>query len=77
MCQWYLRSYGQDPTNPNSYTLVGTNPPSCPGSGKVCAICAEDNGTGRPIITSYITSQMVNALSSGVDQPWVLLRTMN
>ncbi|WP_342331910.1 hypothetical protein [Pedobacter sp. FW305-3-2-15-E-R2A2] len=75
MFNWYLRHLCADPNDPESYTSTGSSKPSCPGSTRICAIFAEDDGTGRPIITPTLQSQMVTALSTGVDQPLVLLRS--
>lgn len=76
--QWFIRALGMDPNDPNSYTPVGPNPPSCPGSGKICAVWAEENNvTHRPIIDDDLQQQMITALSTGSDQTRVLLRSLN
>ncbi|WP_342331909.1 hypothetical protein [Pedobacter sp. FW305-3-2-15-E-R2A2] len=75
MANWYVRITGADPTLPASYTLVGINPPSCPGTGKICSIKADDDGTGLPIITPALQSEIAAALSTNVDQPNALLRS--
>jgi len=75
--EWALRTAGADPTDPSSYIPVGSIPPTCPGSGKICAISAELDVNGQPIITLEIQSQMVIALSSDIDQPCVRLRSAN
>jgi len=72
---WYIRSACADPTVPCNYTMVGSFQPTCPGTGKICAIKAEDDGFGCPVITPCIFDQMVIALSTDVDQPCVLLRS--
>lgn len=71
---WYLRTFGANANDPGSYTSVGTTPPECPGTGKICAIYADDDGFGDPDITPALLAQMNTALSSGVDQPRVILR---
>jgi len=77
MSQYFLRINGTDPNDPLNYTNVGSTKPGCPGSGKICSLLAEDDGTGHPIVTQQIQDQMVLALSSGVDQPLVLLRALD
>jgi len=74
---WYLKSFGSDPNSPASYSSVGSTPPSCPGTTKICAIFADDNGLGDPIIDSNLQSQMTTALNTSADQPRVLLRSTN
>jgi len=77
MANWYVRIAGADATLSSSYTFVGSNPPSCSGTTKVCSISAEDDGTGKPIITPDIQSEIVTALSTGINQPDVLLRSQS
>lgn len=77
MCTWYLRKPGADPNCPDSYVLYGSAPPPCPGICKICAICTEDDGMGRPIIDDDLKNQMVIALQTCEDQPRVLLRSAN
>ena len=54
---WYVRIFGGDPNDPNSYTLYGSTPPLCRGICKICAIYAEDDGFGHPIYRFCITSR--------------------
>ncbi len=75
MCNWYIRKSEADPNCPDSYVLYGSTPPPCPGICKICAICAEDDGTGRSIIDNDLRDQMVTALQNCEDQPRVLLRS--
>lgn len=70
---WYQYNSG-DICNPNSYTLVGSTPPSCLSpKRKLCAIQASDN-LGKPIITMSLVCQIANALQNEVESTNVLLR---
>lgn len=75
MAQWYkfTSASGADPLNPSNYSNPQPNKQTCPGSSKICAILANDNGFGFPVITSAIQSDMVLALHHGVDQTTVAL----
>jgi len=77
MKKWYLRLSGGNPNNPEHYLYIGTNPPNCPGSRKICCIQAYDNGNGKPLITPDLQSEMIMALNMQLDQPEVLLRFNN
>lgn len=80
MAKWYVRTSGANPTVSGSYpTPPSPTPPSCPGSGKICAINAEaqDGQNGPPIIEEALLAEMVIALNSGADQPNVLLRNFD
>ena len=77
MCGWYFRLFGGNPNDPCAYIFIGSNPPSCPGTGKICAIYACDDGFGCPIITTALQTEMITALSTGADQLHVLLRSAN
>lgn len=75
--KWYLRMSGFNPTVAASYVLPpSTNPPTCPGSGKICAIFAEavDSANGAPIIDSCLLEEMIDALFDNTDTDNVLLR---
>jgi len=74
---WYWRIYGADPNDPISYVSIGPTPPRCPGSVNVCAIYAQDDGLGSPIIDVFLQNQIETALITGNDQPRVLLRFLN
>lgn len=75
---WYLRNYGEPPILPSSYKLIGSVPPLCPGSGKICCIKAETDEFGSPIIDEYLLRKMVESLNNNVDIPYcVLLRFTN
>lgn len=75
--KWYIRIYGSNPNNPNSYVLVGSTPPECPGTCKICAVLASDDDFGHPVIDDDLQQQMITALSTCADQPRVLLRSMS
>lgn len=75
MADWYLRTNGANPFNANSYTFVGSTAPSCPGSGNICSVLAENNGAGKPILTPALQAQITTAQSTNMDQPNVLLRS--
>jgi hypothetical protein len=74
MADWYLKSYGSNPFDSNSYIFVGSTAPACPGNGYVCAVHAEDNGSGRPVLTPALLLEIHTALNTNTDQPNVLLR---
>lgn len=74
MADWYLRGNGLNAYNASSYTFVGSTPPACPGNGNICAVLAEDNGTGKPSLTLDLLTQIHTAESTGQDQSNVLLR---
>lgn len=76
MPQWYTFTTlpGASTSNPNNYSNPQTNPPSCPGSVKLCAILANDNGFGFPVITSAIQSDIANAVNTGNDNGTAILR---
>lgn len=77
MANWYTftTASGADPLDPTNYSNPQPNKPACPGSARVCAILANDNGFGFPVITSGIQSDMTLALQTGTDQTTVALRT--
>lgn len=77
MRKWYMRMFGGDPINVNHYILIGSSPPACPGTGKICAIYAISNELGQPIISSKIRLEMITALNTGITQPHVLLRSFS
>ncbi|WP_293927022.1 hypothetical protein [Sphingobacterium sp. UBA6320] len=77
---WYsftpLGSFPYDVSDPNNYTLVGTNPPICPSPNlHLCAIQVPDNG-GKPNFGAApgIAFQIANALNNNLDTTNVLLR---
>ncbi|QNK61107.1 hypothetical protein H7F33_10995 [Pedobacter sp. PAMC26386] len=75
---WYVRTLGADPNSPSSYTSVGTVPPSCPGTGKICAIFADESDIpNEPSLDDELKSEMVTALNTNSDQTRVLLRSAN
>lgn len=70
---WYQYN-GGDICNPNSYTLVGSTPTSCPSTNiHLCAIQASDN-MGLPIITFGLVCQIANALQTSTESTNVLLK---
>lgn len=74
---WWWRIYGADPCLPESYVNVGQTPPNCPGTCYICAIFAENDGLGRPIIDADLKDQMMTAKNTCQDQLRVLLRAVN
>lgn len=75
---WYsftpIDSYPYNTGDPNNYTLVGTNPPTCPSPKiKLCAIQAADNQT-KPIFTQALALEMATALNNSIESTNVLLR---
>lgn len=76
MPNWYTftNTPGADTSNPNSYANPQSTQPSCPGNSKLCAILADDNGFGFPVITTQIQTAISNAVNGGGDQPTAILR---
>jgi len=76
MPQWYTftTATGASTSDPNNYSNPQTLKPGCPGSVKLCAILAEDNGFGFPDITSAIQTDIANAVNTGTDQGTAILR---
>lgn len=75
---WYsftpIGSAPFDAGDPNNYTLVGTNPPTCPSPKlHLCAIQANDNLT-KPILTTSLGFEIANALNNNTETTNVLLR---
>jgi len=56
----------------SQYTLVGSNPPTCIGNQKLCAIQAMDNMT-QPILTFALVCEIANALNLRTNSTNVLL----
>lgn len=77
MAQWYTftTANGADPLVNTNYSNPQPNKPNCPGSDSVCAVLANDNTFGFPVITQSIQNDIVNALQTGSDQSTVALRT--
>lgn len=64
----------RNPADPNSYTLVGSTPPSCPNPNNfTCAIQANDN-SGQPIITAALQVELLIALENRTESTNVLLK---
>lgn len=78
MALWYVftRTSGANPNDPTNYAPGQSTPPGCPGSTELCAILANDNGFGYPLITAAIQTAISNAEQSGQDSSTVLLRSM-
>lgn len=74
---WWWRNYGADPNFPSSYTIKNQSPFNCPGSGKICALYADDSGLGSPIIDSALRAEMITALTLGINQFRVQIRGVN
>lgn len=76
MPRWYTftTQTGADTSNPNNYANPQDQQPNCPGSSKLCAILANDDGFGFPVITSQIQTAISNAVQSGNESSTVLLR---
>lgn len=76
MIYWYIFSTipNSNPLDPASYSYPYYVKPSCPGSVKLCAIRAYDDGFGQPVITDEIVCEIIVALQYGLDQTNVVLR---
>ncbi|RKE46848.1 hypothetical protein [Sphingobacterium detergens] len=57
-----------NPTVPADYSL---NPsPSCAsGTNQICSITANDDGTGKPVLTPALKDQMIVALHTRTSNP--------
>lgn len=64
-----------DPTNPNDYFQVASA--SCAtGTDEICTITANDNGSGKPVLTAALKDKMLIALHNRTpDVPTVYLRS--
>lgn len=70
---WFQLKTGADPTLSPSYDPKTT--PTCSGSGKICAVNADDNGSGQPDLTESLKDQMILALQTGTPSTNVKLRS--
>lgn len=73
---WYLWIPNDENNfiSPEYYTFSGPTKPLCKGEHRICAILAEDDGYGKPIILEKIlTEDLVNALQHGRDYGIVLI----
>lgn len=69
---WHQLNTNGDPTNPFDYSPTGT--PACSGSGKICAVNANPNAAGQPILTDALKNEMIQSLQTGIAKPNVKLR---
>lgn len=76
-CYWFIFTTvsGADPLDPLNYCCPTNTKPLCPGTCRVCAIFACDDGFGYPVITQELIDEMVRALQWCLDQTLVVLRT--
>lgn len=58
MADWYLLGSCLNPYDSSSYIFVGSTAPSCPGTGRICAVLADDNESGKPILTAFCSSKL-------------------
>ncbi|MBE8721360.1 hypothetical protein [Sphingobacterium pedocola] len=69
---WFQLNPSGDPTQPNDYS---SNPsPTCDGTDQICAVQAEDDGTGHPVLTEPLKDEMIQALQFGNPSTNVQLR---
>ena len=62
---WFiLFNPNADPKVPANY-IFSAGTPTCTNGNRVCAIEATNDGTGHPIITSALSSEIDAALASG------------
>jgi len=64
---------GTNPNNPAHYTLV-TSQPLCPGTEKLCAIQALNDGSNNPVISDPLQDEITQALQDGVPSTNVKLK---
>lgn len=69
---WFQLSPGGNPTEPTDYAPAGT--PACTGSGKICAVNANPDASGDPLLTDALKNEMILALHTGSAQPNVRTR---
>ncbi|GGH14624.1 hypothetical protein FAZ19_07315 [Sphingobacterium alkalisoli] len=60
---WFSLNPSGNPTQPNNYTLQSSQP-SCSGEDQICALQANNNGSGQPVITDALKNEMIVALHS-------------
>ncbi|WP_257670813.1 hypothetical protein [Parapedobacter tibetensis] len=71
---WFQLNPNGNPTLSSDYGPASPSQPSCPGVGNICSISADEDASGRPVITESLRDAMLIALSSGVESGNVLLR---
>ncbi|MFD2905203.1 hypothetical protein [Sphingobacterium anhuiense] len=65
---------GTDPSQPSHYTLVPSQP-SCAGlPQKLCALQAQNNGSGNPIITDELKEEIIDCMENMVNSTNVKLK---
>ena len=69
---WFSLDDGGTPTQPSDYSLVSS--PSCDGSDQICAVQANDNGSGQPILSNALKDEMINALHNRASSTNVQLK---
>lgn len=71
---WFSLNVNGNPTQPGDYSPVAS--PSCPtGTNKICAIQADPDGSGQPVITDSLKDEMIVALHSRTSSTNVQLRS--
>lgn len=72
---WFSLTPDESPTNPSNYTNVGnTRPTTCEGQDQICAIQANDNGSGQPVLTDALKNDMISALHNRANNSNVSLK---
>ena len=70
---WYQLIATGDPTDANDYNAVGG--PSCIGATNfICAIQASPDSSNKPILTTNLRNEMINALNNRASTTNVQLR---
>lgn len=64
---------GPSPISPSNYTLRNS-PPPCGGQDQICAVQANNDGSGHPELTETLKDEMITALHDGVESTNVKLR---
>lgn len=70
---WFQLNANGNPTNPSNYSSNPT--PTCSGVGKICAVNANDNGSGQPDLTDALKNEMILALHNASPSTNVRLRS--
>lgn len=70
---WFSLIDPSNPGQPSSYQPVGS--PSCSGNNQICALQADNDGSGHPEITEDLRNEMLTALNTRTSSTNVQLKS--